>query len=154
MFVVRENGHAWTNVSASLCLILPFFGPAPVPETWAPLRGPKLDTKLRPEPGHPLWVPTFFVVKWGLFWGLGFGYGISTFFRCPFRGKTNPRCSKHLTGCTSNCTRQRHPSANDTKSPEEHLHKRFPHEGWLPRDFTLAMFVDDYHRECIPIRRI
>ena len=115
--------------TASTNGFLSFCGPAPVPETWDPLRGPKVDTKQRQKFGHPLWVPTFFVVNCGLFWGPGFRYGISIFFRCPFRGKTNPRCSKHLTGCTSNCTRQRHPSANDIKSPEEHLHKRFSSRG-------------------------
>ena len=30
--------------------------------------------------------------------------------------------------------------------------KRFPYEGWLPRTYTVAMFVDDYHREFTPIR--
>ena len=73
-----------------------------MPETWAPFRGPKLDTKSRPKLGHPLWVPTFFVVKWGLFWGLGSGPRISIFFRCPSGGKSNPLCSKHFTGCASN----------------------------------------------------
>ena len=129
-------------------------GPAPVPETWTPFRRPNVDTKLRQQCGHPLWVPTFFVVNWGLLLGSWFWVLDFHLFSMSFRGKTNPQCSKRLTGCTSNCTRQRHPSANDTECPEEHLHKQFPHEGWLPKDYTVAMFVDDYHRECIPIRRI
>ena len=140
--------------TASTNGFLSFCGPAPVPETWDPLRGPKVDTKQRQKFGHPLWVPTFFVVNWGPFLGSWSWVPDFHLFSLSFQGKTNPQRSKRLTGCTSHSTRERHPSANDTDCSEEHPHKQFPHEGWLPRDYTKAMFVDDYHRDCIPIRRI
>ena len=59
---------------------LSFRGPAPMPEAWASLRGPKVDTKLRQQLEHPLWVLTVFVVKWGLFWVLVLGMGFPPCF--------------------------------------------------------------------------
>ncbi len=51
-----------------------------MPETWASLRGPKVDTKLRQKLEHPLWVLTFFVVNEALFGVLVLGMEFSPFF--------------------------------------------------------------------------
>ena len=127
--ILNLQRNIFINVFLKDTISLRIFWSSHVPETWTPFRRPNVDTKLRQQCGHPLWVPTFFVVNWGLLLGSWFWVLDFHLFSLSFRGKTNPQCSKRLTGCTSNCTRQRHPSANDTKSAEQHLHKTFSLRG-------------------------
>ena len=65
----------------------------------------------------------------------------SPFFATPIQPKTQPRCSKHLTRCTSKCTRRRHPSPTGTDKPVG---------TWAPSDrIAMVGCPRTSHRPCL-----
>ena len=69
------------------------------------------------------------------------GMEFSPFFATPIQPKTQPRCSKHLTRCTSKCTRRRHPSPTGTDKPVG---------TWAPSDpIAMVGCPRTSHRPCL-----